>query len=187
MNSAKIIFSKIALSLVLIGFFTGTAYASEWPNIKSPPDTTVSWVGNDMVQNGVPLKIKSFSSSLSPEDIINFYRSEWDNESDRKAVINSVADWNIIGKQIGEYYLTVQAKAGVNTNSEGFMSVSKLPARYKKVPAVDFPMLATSRVISNTESKDPGMKAQTSSSKMNSPRSRTSRFMSQKCRNKAGR
>jgi hypothetical protein len=161
MQSLHKVVLKLGLVLLLAAVMVEPVAASEWPEIKSPPDSVVSWVGNDMSQNGIPLKIKAFSSSLSVEDVINFYRSEWDDGTNKKPVTNTLADWHIIGRQIDEYYVTVQAKPGVNTNSEGFLSVSKLPAKLQRENTVDFPMLAQSRVISNTESSDPGTSGKT--------------------------
>jgi len=159
-TSKKIILTKIFALMVL--FVTGTPVnADEWPKIENPPQAHVVWVGDDLNQNGVPIKIKSFSSQATPEEIINFYNSAWNTGSDLKPVINDFGDWKIIGKQIGDYYLTVQAKQGEQTSSEGFLSVSKLPTYKGEEITTDFPKLGGSEILSKTKSYDPGVTGET--------------------------
>jgi hypothetical protein len=130
------------------------AQANDWPQLKGPPNAHVVWVADDMVQNGVPMQIKQFSSRMRPEDVIRFYQSEWDDGSQRKPVLNKLGEWTIIGKQFSEYYVTVQVKPGQSGGSEGFLGASKLPAGIKSKTTTDFPMLANSKLLSKTDSID---------------------------------
>lgn len=141
---------------------SNAAHASSWPNIDSPPDAQVVWVGKDIVQNGVPMRIKAFHSALGVEEILNFYRTRWDDGGMQQPVENELGHWKVIGKQSDDYYLTVQVKPGITYSSQGFLTVSMLPS-LDAPPSLDqrFPRPGGTEVISETDSTDDGRTAKT--------------------------
>lgn len=146
----------------LCGFFTAASLsASEWPTIEAPPGASVQWVGDDIVLNGVPMQIKAFSSGAVPEQVLAFYRGLWGG-GPRPPVENRVGEWSVIGRQVSDFYMTVQVKSGAETGSEGFMGVSRLP-QLRETPErdSDFPRLGGTQVISDMKSRDIGKKAHT--------------------------
>jgi len=158
MNIQKLIIYFGILSISLLSF---TVNAEEWPHMIEPPSSSVVWVGDNVIQNGVAMRMKKFESELSVEDIINFYRAQWQGLAEYAPVENEMKDWSIIGIRLGDYYLTVQAKTGDELESEGFIGVSKLPVMTSTDLNVDFPILDGSEIISNTDSIDIGSSANT--------------------------
>lgn len=128
------------------------ARAESWPQVEAPPNANVQWVGDNIVQNGVPMQIKAFSTENGVADVIGFYRSRWASDAAPPAV-NSLGDWQIIGRQQGDFYITVQARTG-NDATEGFIGISRLPGATKPGPRSDFPRLGGTDLVSSTDSVD---------------------------------
>jgi len=153
---------RTALIILLVSQLNSYVFASEWPVIEKIPGSHVVWVGDDMVQNGVPLRVKQFQSDMGIEDVIEFYRGQWEPVSKFAPVVNEIGEWKVIGRQEGDFYLTVQVKQGKDTASEGFMSVSKLPVFSGVDTGFDLPLLEGSVVLSRTGSHDIGREGETS-------------------------
>jgi hypothetical protein len=139
--------------------------ASDWPTISGPPGASVEWVGNDLAQNGVSMRIQRIVSADTPAGVAEFYRALWNN-GDRPAVENQVGEWLIVGKQQGDYYLTIQVRDNADGGAEGFLGVSTLPRLEKqgRIPGdtrPHFPQPAGSVLLSSTASKDMGKEGQT--------------------------
>lgn len=156
------LFVSILTVSVLFVWQQRLLWAEDWPEMIIPPSSNVQWVGKDMVQNGVPMQIQSFSSDSGVADVLAYYRDNWNTGSKFQAVENNVGDWQIIGKQVGDYMLTVQVKNGSTSSSEGYMAISKLPV-FDGDSKLDesFPRLGGTSVVSDTRSNDDGKKAKT--------------------------
>lgn len=151
-----------AYLLLVILLCSVTALASDWPSIEAPPKATVQWVGQDMKLNGVPLRIQQFTSNVGLAEIMNYYRTMWGSQAEKKSVENALGKWQVIGKQQGNYYLSVQAEPIGLTKSRGYLTVSKLPGADHTVRSGgQLPLMAGSRIQSELESNDPGQKAKT--------------------------
>ena len=131
------------------------------PEVVAPPGSRVQWVGKEMVQNGVPMSVRRFDTSMSPKQVLQYYRERWTTGPRRPPVENRVGGWRVIGRQVGGYYVTVQVRPGAG-GSEGFIGVSMLP-QLKAEPELDreFPRLAGTEVVSDTRSEDEGKSGQT--------------------------
>lgn len=133
------------------------AWAMGWPEIEPPPKSSLEWVGRDMKLNGVPLRIQHFESSLSPDEVLTFYRTHWGTQQDKKSVENKQGSYDVIGKREGDYYLTVEVKAGKASASEGLLNVSRLPGIDKPdLSPGDLPMNSGSKVLWVMDSNDAG-------------------------------
>ena len=134
---------------------SGSAWAG-WPVIEPPPGASVEWVGDDMKLNGVPMQIRRFTSGMSVPEVMAFYRDRWKERI--SPVENTVGEWSIIGRQSGDFYLTVQAKKS-DRGSEGLLGVSRLPALATgSGPVFDirFPKMEGTDVVSDVDSNDKG-------------------------------
>jgi hypothetical protein len=143
---AAILFSNASFA---IGF-------KKWPVIPDPPRSNVAWVAENMRQNGVPMKIRNFSSKLDSRAIVEFYRATWTNKRDPQPVVNKVGEWTVIGIVKDDFVLTVQTK-NAKKGSEGFLAVSTLPAAAASgAIEVDkeFPRLPGTQIMSDTRSVD---------------------------------
>lgn len=128
----------------------------KWPVIPDPPKSQVAWVADNMTQNGVPMKIKNFSSKLGKQAIVEFYRATWTNKRDPQPVVNKVGEWTVIGIVKNDYVITVQTK-NAKTGSEGFLTVSTLPAAAASGDIeldMEFPRLPGTQIMSDTRSVD---------------------------------
>ena len=140
--------------------FAGAVYADSWPRVESPPNAHVEWVGDNIVQNGVPMQIKSFRTESGVTDVIDFYKSQWASEV-TPPVLNTLGEWSIIGHKVGDYYVTVQAKTGSGEAAEGFIGVSQLPGASKPGPRSDFPRMGGTDLVSSTDTTDGARSAKT--------------------------
>lgn len=148
--------------LMMLAFAVSTPVSAEWPQLDAPPGAYVEWVADDMKLNGVSMRIRRFTSKAPVAEIIAFYRHRW---KDRlPPVENVVGEWTIIGKQQGDYYLTVQVKNAGRGGSEGLLGISELPvavAGERVAVDIDFPKMAGTEVLSNVDSNDFGKHGKT--------------------------
>jgi hypothetical protein len=109
------------------------------------------------------MRIKSFQSRASSEDVVQFYRQRWRDGSEEQFVEQTVGPWKVIGTVKDGYNLTVQVQTGATgSTSEGFLGISTLASAERPVgPDRDFPQLGGSQVISETISHDSGQVATT--------------------------
>jgi len=161
----KISLSTVLLTLLLVSNASVASFFNKWPEVPAPPQSKVAWVAENIIQNGVPMKIQNFSSKLDTKSIADFYVSTWSKKSGPKPVINKSGEWTIIGRIDGGYLLTVQTKKTKNgLGSEGFLAVSTLLASVKSGsigPDTSFPKLSGTKVLSDTLSKDSGRAGKT--------------------------
>ncbi len=125
----------------------------------------MAWVAQNMTQNGVPMKIQTFSSKLDAQSIAKFYISAWSKNGGPEPVVNKANEWTIIGKIQRGYVLTVQAKKTKNgSGSEGFLAVSTLISSIKSDSIrsdTKFPRLPGTKMMSDTRSLDSGRAGKT--------------------------
>ncbi len=130
-----------------------------WPDLIAPPKSQVQWVSDNMALNGRPIQIQYFKSSLPVEEVINFYRSIWGSEKDKKIVIDSVGDGTIIGRKTADFYSTVQFRRLGLSGSEGYLATSKISEFVKLDPRLAFPLPAGLVIGLDQVSSDPGKTA----------------------------
>lgn len=140
----------------------GIVRAGGWPEMEAPPRARVQAVAEDMKYNGVPMRIRKFTSDASAESVLAFYRQRWNEGAKLKPVLNTLGEWQIIGRQSGDYYQTVQVKPRESGGSEGLLGATKLPSLTER-PNVDtnFPRMPGTQVISDVDSSDDGRVAKT--------------------------
>jgi len=141
-------------------------WALDISEVANPPEAKTVFVG-DVIQNGVPMQMKQFSSSLAVEELLAFYKNNWaDNTRTKRkmpAFIEKEAGvWKILSKLEEDFNIVVQVKAKQGHGSEGFISVSDLtrPPGISQL-SKDFPRLGGTQLVSSTESRDGGKKATT--------------------------
>jgi len=135
---------------------------ADWPAIEPPPGARVQSVAEEMKYNGVPMRIRQFTSEGTVDNVLWFYRQKWTEGGKRKIATNTVGGWQVLGKQDGDYYITVQVRPREPRGTEGYLGVSKLPSLTES-PRVDmlFPRMPGSEVISDVDSFDNGKAAKT--------------------------
>lgn len=148
--------SFLALMLLALLYQAPAAMAA-WPKVAPPPDANMKSVGQDMRLNGVDMRVTAFTSDMSADAVLAFYRQRWQHK-----VENTLGEWQIIGRQEGGYYITVQVKPGEKHATEGLIGISELPA-LRTAPKVDasFPRMQGTQMISDMNSNDSGKKGKT--------------------------
>jgi hypothetical protein len=141
--------------------------ASNVVNAAVPVQSTMQtvWVAENVVHNGVPMSIQSFKSAASVDNVFAFYQTQWANpvrEGVPGFVRSEAGGWQVISRLEHGVNMVVQAKAGEQGGSEGFISEAKISAitvDEKKISR--FPRMSGSDVVSMTESSDAGRNANT--------------------------
>lgn len=164
-TNSFLIYAVIALLAML---FSHTVSAGK-PDFPPPPRSQVEWVGQNMEVNGIPTSIRAFHTRESIEDVVDFYRREWQRpvERGKPGFMETIdaAPWYIISRVEDDYLLTVQVQVKKNDKSGawGYLSISPLPEPNTNPPELGkgVPKMSGSHVLSEHKSRDPGKKART--------------------------
>lgn len=121
------------LGLLLLLGLPAAAVAVEpvWPDFPTPAGADVGWVGKDIVYNGIPMQIRHMKSSLAPEQIVDFYRHQWQKTDRDKLLVEKKAPWVLIHKVTDTVFYTVEVRPA-QTGSEAILTLSKLPELQQK-------------------------------------------------------
>lgn len=153
----------LALVICLLASAANTL-AFDLQGLAAPPQTRLSWVGKHIVQNGMPMQILQFQSSLSQPELLRFYREEWQQyhkPGERASVTRDVGEWRMLSTLVDAHHVVLQLKreAGQLT---GFLSATPLDIATEHSSITNqFPRQSGSQLISSTESNDGGVKATT--------------------------
>lgn len=144
-----------------------------WPDFPTPAGADVGWVGRDIVYNGVPMQIRHMKSALSPEDIIDFYRHQWQKTDKDKLLIEKKSPWVLLHKITSTVFYTVEVHP-IQGGSESILTLSKLPEIQQKYrhdsaglramiasQGAGFPKLHGSIMQMDMSSYDEGVQART--------------------------
>ena len=99
-------------------------------NVPVPVNTDVRIVANDMIHNGNSVSLATYTSSLSLEESVGFYRSVWSGDSDSRIpglVVTQAAEWLMISRLWNGYNTVIQLKLAEPYRSTGFMSIMAIP------------------------------------------------------------
>lgn len=155
-------------ALTLLISFSFSLFAGP-PDFPAPPGAAVEWVGKNVQVNGIKSAIRAFHSKKSIEDVIKFYRREWQRpvEKDKPGYMESIDayPWYIISRIEDDYLLSaqVQVKENDQSGSWGYLSLSPLPENSNKAGQLgaSIPKIAGSLVLNEMKSEDPGKNANT--------------------------
>ena len=145
-----------AAYLLVLFFVPGVASAG-WPRVVEPPASTVEQIGGNVAYNSVPMQIYVYTSKLSPERVLAFYRDRWSDGF----VENAYEGWRQISRLEDEYFITVQVGPGEGRGTRGRISIMHLHERPVDNPGAGVPKLQGTVVMNDTVSSDPGRKNRT--------------------------
>lgn len=137
----------------------GHAFAASepWPELPMPPRAQVQWVGDSMRINGIPTRILRFESSVSREEIVEFYRAHWAAAPDMPPpAVNEVDDAIVVGQGHGPYFMTAKVRSRGREGSEGLLSVARIKGHKAKLDAGEITVMPNAKILSVVESDDPG-------------------------------
>lgn len=129
-----------------------------WPTIALPQTVTSFDVGRHVTVNGMPMRMQGFVSSMNSAELAKWFRQSMG----KPLVENTLASKLILGRNQGDYYLTVQLEPTV-AGARGVASVTDLKTANDNRAAFQqqtenwlarFP--AGSRLLSQMSSEDAG-------------------------------
>jgi len=97
--------------------------AESWPEFIYPAEATAQVVAQDMVFNGIPMRVLTFQSKLSSDQMVKFYQRRWKRHGAPEPALSKLGEWRIVGMMDGEYYKTAQVKAE-RDGSTGYLGIS---------------------------------------------------------------
>jgi len=104
------------------------AGASSWPEVKQPDSMHAAEVSSHMIYNGTDMRGQVFTSSQNAADIVEFYRQLWG----KKAVLDQIPGWQVIGHREGDFYITVQVRPD-GSGSRGDIGVTRIPTEKSRI------------------------------------------------------
>ncbi|HJV70293.1 MAG TPA: hypothetical protein VJ693_14140 [Ideonella sp.] len=140
-----------------LGLLAGMACAagSGWPELPDPPRSKVEWVGRDVRVNGLPSRIEHFESELSPDEVLDHYRSRWSRSANSLVPREtSAAGWRSIAMLQDRYQMVVQVRSRSPQGSEGMLSVADFGDFKADYLPRNWPTWPNTRVTQVTESLD---------------------------------
>ncbi len=99
---------------------------ASWPTIALPKEVQSFGIGEQLTVNGLPMRMRGFVSALNPEQLATLFRQSMG----KPLVENTLANKLILGRNQGEYYLTVQLEP-VGSGSRGIASVTNLKSAFE--------------------------------------------------------
>ncbi|MFK7732279.1 MAG: hypothetical protein AB8B48_11740 [Pseudomonadales bacterium] len=160
------VFSFLA-GVLLISFslsISSNAFSFDIQHIEHPPLTSLTWVGERIEHNGMPMQILQLNSELSTSELFGFYKEIWQPmhaENQRATIERSVGEWQIISTLLDNHNIVVQVRPSP-IGLEGFMSATPLDeAPVQSEIARHFPKQWGTELVSSTQSQDGGVQATT--------------------------
>ncbi|MDO9597441.1 MAG: hypothetical protein Q7J47_06955 [Azoarcus sp.] len=152
----KTIWPLLGLIILLLRF-APDASAGE-PTVELPRSAQPFSVGENIVLNGLPMRMRGFRSSESVDVLVTWFTQGLGSP----VVENRLGNTIVLGKAVGEYYVTVQLEPDRN-GVRGLTAVSNLVAademrsvRNERSERLRLGLPHGSRVISDMVSEDRG-------------------------------
>lgn len=159
-------FKILNITVVLLGFIwllPSMVEARSRPDFPVPPAATVTWVGEDIVWNGIPMSVRKFTTSKSQLKVRDFYKQEWKSPV-AKGLPGFIEDvipgaW-LISRIENGYLMTVQIKTSGST--WGYLGITDLDnISESSQSGKGFPRMSGSQVMNEVKHKDPYRDART--------------------------
>ncbi len=148
-----------AVLLLVLGLLAVPA-ARAWVTVETPSLTRLEWVAEDMVYNGVPMRIQYFHTRLSQAELLAFYRQRWTDGGRKGYVENTVGPWKTISRAAGSFFVTVQIRP-LKSGSEGYLSQRPLAPPPSVLLGRGAPLPPGSEVVNDILSNDAGRQGRT--------------------------
>ncbi len=140
-----------ALCLLLL---LAAAPCRAWIRVEAPPAASLEWVAEDMVYNGVPMRIQFFRSKAAPGEVLAHYRQRWSDGGRKQYVENRLGPWETIARGLGEFFVTVQVRPTASGGSEGYLAQRPLAVRATPVLGQGIALPPGSEVVNDILNRD---------------------------------
>ena len=142
-----------ALLLAALLLLTAPA-ARAWVAMEAPPQSTVAWVAQDMVYNGVPMRIQYFHSKYSLPQVLAYYRQRWTDIGWKNYVEYTAGPWRNISRAQGDFFVVVQVRPATGNTAEGYLSQRPLKMSPRPLLGQGVPLPPGSKVANDIQSND---------------------------------
>lgn len=148
--------------LLVLACAGGTALAE--PKIPQPPKSRIGLLGEEMVFNGIPMKVQQFRSDLSVAEIVEFYGQYWPAGTEKEpgyVVTDALKPWTLITRAEDGYLITIQV-AAEGPGSKGYLARSRMDAALEEhVLGENFPVMHGTSPLNDVRTKDMGKDGRT--------------------------
>lgn len=132
------------------------------PELPAPqiiPKAQSSWIAKRILQNGVPMSILQFNYSGSAQQVADYYQQY---RANKPVDITSKDNTINIGYEENGFFYSIQVNnSATNSNAQGSIVTSKLLTTPPPLPSTALPLLSGSTIISQTNSIDGTVNAET--------------------------
>lgn len=161
------VFLKVSFALCLL-LRAAFVSADDWPVPTFPEDSKVEIVSKGMVFNGVEMRIWEVISRMSPEDLLNFYKKQWQGAGSAigKKVPDfieyKVGDWDVLSSVENEYQVSVQVQSWGKGRALALVAISDMfdESSFKKF-GENFPKKKGTLVLNDIVADDSGKESRT--------------------------
>lgn len=123
MTQRLVLIALAALSLLAAWTIASAVPTAKvpWPEVALPPDAVSYDIGEQINMDGIPLRMRGFDTSASPEQTAAWFRQHMA----RPVVENKVGAALVLGREQNGYYVTVQlSPAAAGGGTRGVTSVA---------------------------------------------------------------
>lgn len=149
-----------------IALLAASAHASELsrltaslPDVDPPPQSEAQWIARSARINGVPMTLKAFRSTLTPDAVLHHYDDWSDTLAGAKTQRSTNAPWRVFAIAAECCFITIKARAVAN-GSEGTITVSPPLDRKARRAESSFPRPATTELVNLQQYDDEGVEAE---------------------------
>ena len=141
--------------LVLLLLGPSLALAA-WPDIPFPRGAQIESIGDRVRLNGIPMRMHRALSSLSPKELLDFYRDALG----KRHAEQHLSDRHILSQEQSNYFTTVQIRPLAANVAEILVSTSDMvEAKQAANRPLGFVLPLDSMVLSDMESTDAGKRS----------------------------
>ena len=135
------------------------------PDFPPPPGAKVTWVGKDMVWNGIPMNVRKFTTNKKRNKVIDFYKQKWAEPVEEGApgfIEQKMPDGWMISRLKDDYLMSVYIKSSALENAWGYLGKSNLAnGKAGTSYGPKFPKMNGSVVVNEVKHNDPYRDART--------------------------
>lgn len=163
LNKAALISLATLLFCMHTSLFQATAFAGS-KDFPTPDWLNRTQIATTMIINGLPSSVHHFEAHKDLEQLLEFYRRQWNDGSDEKPGYKEVyvSSWHVISRLEDHHLYTVQVQQNDDFSITGYLAVADLKAMKKAQKNItSVAQMNGSQVINDVTSFDPGRKGRT--------------------------
>jgi hypothetical protein len=149
----------ISVPLVVVKASELSYATSKLPDVAAPPGGHSEWIARSMRLNGLPMTIKSFRSSLAPDEVDHYYERWAETLGGARTSRSRDGEWSLLAILSSASYITVRVRVN-GFGTEGLIAVSPPPESVVAITESAFPHPAEAEIVNLQEYDDDGIEAE---------------------------